>query len=208
MISKFIHKLYYLYSDQLLMTMSSVLILQNAWINALARRALVINGIFRSMAARRGERPGLWWSEKKEKTEEFRTPPAELGLGLENRLTAHVGLLSGGQRQAVTLLMATLRRPELLLLDEHTAALDPKTAAKVLDMTERIVTAKKLTTLMITHNMKDAIAHSNRLIMMNEGHIILDIAGEEKKKLTKKDLLDRFAALAGQQEETDAVLLS
>lgn len=152
-----------------------------------------------AMAARRGDRPGLSWSEKQEKTEEFRTLLAELGLGLENRLTAHVGLLSGGQRQAVTLLMATLRRPELLLLDEHTAALDPKTAAKVLDMTERIVTAKKLTTLMITHNMRDALRFGNRLVMMHNGAPVVDVRGEEKKKLTPADLLRLF------EEAGDAV---
>ena len=132
----------------------------------------------------------------------------QLDMGLENRMKNPVGLLSGGQRQALTLLMATMVPPQLLLLDEHTAALDPATAAKVLELSDKIVEENGLTALMITHNMKDAIAHGNRLIMMNEGHIILDIAGEEKKKLTKKDLLDRFAALAGQQEETDAVLLS
>ena len=138
----------------------------------------------------------------------YRQHLAALDLGLEDRMSSKVGLLSGGQRQALTLLMATLKKPRLLLLDEHTAALDPKTAFKVLELTQEIVTENHLTTFMVTHNMKDAIAHGNRLIMMNEGHIILDIAGEEKKKLTKKDLLDRFAALAGQQEETDAVLLS
>ena len=123
-------------------------------------------------------------------------------------MTSKVGLLSGGQRQALTLLMASLKRPQLLLLDEHTAALDPATAAKVLDLADRIVAENGLTCMMITHNMRDAINHGNRLIMMNEGKIILDIAGEEKKKLTKRELLDRFAALAGTQEETDAVLLS
>ena len=138
----------------------------------------------------------------------FRAQLRELNMGLEDRLRQPVGLLSGGQRQALTLLMASLQKPKLLLLDEHTAALDPATAAKVLELSDKIVEENGLTALMITHNMKDAIAHGNRLIMMNEGHIILDIAGEEKKKLTKKDLLDRFAALAGQQEETDAVLLS
>ena len=123
-------------------------------------------------------------------------------------MTSKVGLLSGGQRQAVTLLMASLQKPKVLLLDEHTAALDPKTAAKVLALTDKIITENHLTAMMVTHNMRDAIAHGNRLIMMNNGKVILNIAGEEKKKLTKKDLLDRFAALAGQQEETDAVLLS
>lgn len=152
-----------------------------------------------AMAARRGDMPGLAWSEKKERTEQFRAMLAELGLGLENRLTAHVGLLSGGQRQAVTLLMATLRRPELLLLDEHTAALDPKTAAKVLEMTERIVSAKKLTTLMITHNMRDALRYGNRLIMMHNGRPVVDVSGEEKARLTPPDLLRLF------EEAGDAV---
>ena len=119
-----------------------------------------------------------------------------------------VGLLSGGQRQALTLLMATMVPPQLLLLDEHTAALDPATAAKVLELSDRIVRENQLTAMMITHNMKDAIVHGNRLIMMNEGHIILDIEGEEKKKLTKQDLLEKFAEVAGAQVESDEVLLS
>ena len=119
-----------------------------------------------------------------------------------------VGLLSGGQRQALTLLMASLQKPKLLLLDEHTAALDPATAAKVLELSDRIVRENQLTAMMITHNMKDAIVHGNRLIMMNEGHIILDIEGEEKKKLTKQDLLEKFAEVAGTQVESDEVLLS
>ena len=161
-----------------------------------------------ALAARRGQHRGLKWGITKAERAEYQKRLHALDLGLEDRMTAKVGLLSGGQRQALTLLMAALQQPKLLLLDEHTAALDPRTAAKVLDLSDRIVQEHGLTTLMITHNMKDAIAHGNRLIMMNEGHIILDIAGEEKKKLTKKDLLDRFAALAGQQEETDAVLLS
>ena len=138
----------------------------------------------------------------------FREKLAQLELGLEDRMDHPVGLLSGGQRQALTLLMATLVTPRLLLLDEHTAALDPTTAAKVLELSDKIVEENGLTAMMITHNMTDAIRHGNRLIMMNEGRIILDIAGEEKKKLTKRDLLERFAALAGVQEETDAVLLS
>ena len=138
----------------------------------------------------------------------YREKLKELGLGLEDRLQVKVGLLSGGQRQALTLLMASLRKPKLLLLDEHTAALDPATAAKVLELSDQIVSENNLTTLMITHNMTDAIRHGNRLIMMNEGRIILDIEGEEKKHLTKKDLLDKFALIAGKQEETDAVLLS
>ena len=123
-----------------------------------------------------------------------------LDLGLEDRLTSRVGLLSGGQRQALTLLMASLVKPKLLLLDEHTAALDPKTAAKVLDATEKIVNRDHLTTLMITHNMKDAIAHGNRLIMMKDGKIILDITGEEKKKLTVEELLEKFNSASGGEE--------
>ncbi|MBQ2596542.1 MAG: ATP-binding cassette domain-containing protein [Oscillospiraceae bacterium] len=161
-----------------------------------------------ALAARRGERRGLKWGISREEKEAYHEKLKELGLGLEERMTSKVGLLSGGQRQALTLLMASLKRPQLLLLDEHTAALDPATAAKVLDLSDRIVAENGLTCMMITHNMRDAINHGNRLIMMNEGKIILDIAGEEKKKLTKRELLDRFAALAGTQEETDAVLLS
>ena len=161
-----------------------------------------------ALAARRGERRGLKWGISRDEKELFHEKLKELGLGLEDRMTSKVGLLSGGQRQALTLLMASLKRPQLLLLDEHTAALDPATAAKVLEISDRIVTENGLTCMMITHNMKDAIKHGSRLIMMNEGKIILDIAGEEKKQLTKKDLLDRFAALSGTQEETDSVLLS
>ena len=161
-----------------------------------------------ALAARRGRRRGLSWGITRAEREEYRERLSTLGLGLEDRMTSKVGLLSGGQRQALTLLMASLRRPELLLLDEHTAALDPATAAKVLELSDRIVAENHLTAMMITHNMRDAITHGNRLIMMNAGRIILDISGEEKRKLTKQDLLDRFAALAGQQEETDSVLLS
>lgn len=161
-----------------------------------------------ALAARRGQRRGLSWGVTRREREAYREKLKTLGLGLEDRMTAKVGLLSGGQRQALTLLMASLKRPELLLLDEHTAALDPATAEKVLELSDRIVAENHLTALMITHNMRDAITHGNRLIMMNAGRVILDISGEEKKKLTKRDLLDRFAALAGQQEETDAVLLS
>ena len=161
-----------------------------------------------ALAARRGQRRGLTWGVTNAEREEYHEQRKMLGLGLEDRVTAKVGLLSGGQRQALTLLMASLKRPKLLLLDEHTAALDPTTAAKVLELSDKIVEENGLTAMMITHNMTDAIRHGNRLIMMNEGRIILDIAGEEKKKLTKRDLLERFAALAGVQEETDAVLLS
>ena len=161
-----------------------------------------------ALAARRGQRRCLKWGVTNAEREEYHEKLKMLGLGLEDRMTAKVGLLSGGQRQALTLLMASLKRPKLLLLDEHTAALDPTTAAKVLELSDKIVEENGLTAMMITHNMTDAIRHGNRLIMMNEGRIILDIAGEEKKKLTKRDLLERFAALAGVQEETDAVLLS
>ena len=160
-----------------------------------------------ALATRRGKprtlRPGI---SKKER-EQYRELLKILDLGLEDRLTSKVGLLSGGQRQALTLLMATLQKPRLLLLDEHTAALDPKTAAKVLDATERIVQKDNLTTLMITHNMKDAIAHGNRLIMMYEGRIVLDIAGEEKKKLTVEQLLARFGQATGSDEADDKLLL-
>ena len=161
-----------------------------------------------ALALRRGKPRGFRWGISKAERELYREKLASLGLGLEDRMTTKVGLLSGGQRQAITLLMASLQKPKLLLLDEHTAALDPATAAKVLELSDRIVTENNLTALMITHNMTDAIRHGSRLIMMNQGKIILDISGEEKKQLTKRDLLDRFAALAGVQEETDAVLLS
>ncbi len=159
-----------------------------------------------ALAKRRGKhrtlRPGITREEREGYIELLKV----LELGLENRLTAKVGLLSGGQRQALTLLMASLVKPDLLLLDEHTAALDPKTAAKVLEATERIVQRDRLTTLMITHNMKDAIAHGNRLIMMSEGRIVLDIAGEEKRHLKVKDLLDRFESAGG--EASDQMLLA
>lgn len=145
-----------------------------------------------AIANRKGKRRTLRWGMKKQEKANYQTLLAQLDLGLENRLTSKVGLLSGGQRQALTLLMATLQKPKLLLLDEHTAALDPKTAAKVLEITDRIVSEKNLTTIMITHNMKDAIAHGNRLIMMNEGKIIADISGVEKEKLTVEDLLKMF----------------
>ena len=161
-----------------------------------------------ALAARRGQRRGLSWGVTNAEREEYHERLKILGLGLEDRMTSKVGLLSGGQRQAVTLLMAVLRKPKLLLLDEHTAALDPGTAAKVLELSDKIVQENNLTTLMITHNMKDAIRHGNRLIMMNEGHIILDIEGEEKKKLTKRELIDRFAQSAGYALESDQTLLS
>ena len=161
-----------------------------------------------ALAYRRGKKRGLRWGVTAAEREFYREKLATLGLGLEDRLTAKVGLLSGGQRQALTLLMASLQTPKLLLLDEHTAALDPATAQKVLELSDRIISENKLTALMITHNMSDAIRHGNRLIMMDRGRIVLDISGEEKRRLTKADLLARFAEKAGVQEETDSVLLS
>lgn len=161
-----------------------------------------------ALAARRGQKRGLGPGITKKEREGYREKLAQLGLGLENRMTTRVGLLSGGQRQALTLLMATLKQPKLLLLDEHTAALDPKTAAKVLEATNKIVNDNHLTTLMITHNMRDAIANGNRLIMMNNGHVILDISGEEKKNLTVDDLLEKFAEASGEGFANDRALLS
>ncbi len=161
-----------------------------------------------ALAKRRGKLRSLRAGITRKEREEYRELLKILDLGLEDRLTSKVGLLSGGQRQALTLLMATLKKPKLLLLDEHTAALDPKTAAKVLDITEKIVNRDHLTTLMITHNMHDAIVHGNRLIMMMEGRIILDIEGEEKKKLTVRNLLDQFEKASGQEFSNDAALLS
>ena len=161
-----------------------------------------------ALAARRGEKRTLRWGIKKSEREQFKELLRPLGLGLEDRLTAKVGLLSGGQRQALTLLMASLKKPKVLLLDEHTAALDPKTAAKVLELSDQIVEEHKLTTLMVTHNMKDAIAHGNRLIMLDAGRVILDIRGEDKKKLTVPDLLARFTAASGEEVESDRLLLA
>ena len=161
-----------------------------------------------ALAARRGKLRGLKSGITASEKEEYRNLLKILDLGLEDRLTSKVGLLSGGQRQAVTLLMATLRKPKLLLLDEHTAALDPKTAAKVLDTTDMIVGRDNLTTIMITHNMRDAIAHGNRLIMMDSGHIILDIKGEEKKNLTVDDLLQKFAIASGEELDNDRMMLT
>ena len=160
-----------------------------------------------ALANRRGLKRSLKWGVTNADRELFVEKLKILNLGLEDRLTAKVGLLSGGQRQALTLLMATLQRPKLLLLDEHTAALDPKTAEKVLEATETIVNSQKLTTLMVTHNMKDAINHGNRLIMMNEGHVVLDIKGEEKKHLTVEDLLHQFERVSGQEFASDKALL-
>jgi putative ABC transport system ATP-binding protein len=161
-----------------------------------------------AIAARRCKKRTLKWSITAAERKHFREMLSVLDLGLEDRMTAKVGLLSGGQRQALTLLMATLQQPKLLLLDEHTAALDPKTAAKILEITDKIVSENNLTTLMVTHNMKDAIAHGNRLIMLNNGHIILDISGEEKKNLTVEMLLEQFAKASGQEFASDRALLS
>lgn len=160
-----------------------------------------------AIASRRGKRLGLGWSSSKGDRERFTELLKGLDLGLENRLTSKVGLLSGGQRQALTLLMATLNQPKLLLLDEHTAALDPKTAAKVLALTEKIVAQHRLTTLMITHNMKDALRFGNRLIMLHNGNIIIDVAGEEKKNLTTIDLLNMFEKASGDEMANDRMLL-
>ena len=161
-----------------------------------------------ALAARRGMKRTLRIGITKAEREEYKEQLKILGLGLENRMTSKVGLLSGGQRQALTLLMATLRKPKLLLLDEHTAALDPKTAEKVLEATERIVAKDKLTTVMITHNMRDAIAHGNRLIMMYDGKILIDVSGEEKKNLTVEQLLALFSKASGSDEADDKLLLS
>lgn len=161
-----------------------------------------------ALAFRRGQRRTLKWGTTSAEKSMFRERLSTLGLGLEDRMTTKVGLLSGGQRQALTLLMASLRKPKLLLLDEHTAALDPSTAAKVLDLSDKIISEDSLTAMMITHNMHDAITHGNRLIMMNEGKIILDISGEEKKKLTVEHLLEKFEQVSGSKLENDRMLLS
>ncbi len=161
-----------------------------------------------ALAARRGKSRGLRWGITKEEKEWYYHLLKELDLGLEDRMTAKVGLLSGGQRQALTLLMATMQKPKLLLLDEHTAALDPKTAATVLDATEKVIKENNLTTMMVTHNMRDAIVHGNRLIMMNEGKIILNISGEEKKNLTIEDLLHKFEEVSGTEFTNDQAILS
>lgn len=160
-----------------------------------------------AIASRRGIKRKFVKGVKKSDREEYKALLASLELGLENRLSTKVGLLSGGQRQAVTLLMATMNKPKLLLLDEHTAALDPKTAAKVLDLTDQIVNKNTLTTVMITHNMKDAIQHGNRLIMMHEGKIIIDVSGEEKKQLTVEMLLSLFTRASGSGIVNDRMVL-
>ena len=161
-----------------------------------------------AIAARRGEKRGLSWGITHQERDTYRELLKTLDLGLEDRLTSKVGLLSGGQRQAITLLMASIKKPKLLLLDEHTAALDPKTAAKVLEISDKIISENHLTAMMVTHNMKDAIVHGNRLIMMHEGKVILNISGEEKKKLTVKDLLEQFEKVSGEEFANDKALLS
>ena len=162
-----------------------------------------------AIAARRGKKRSLRWGVTNAEYDKYREMLKQFDLGLEDRMTSKVGLLSGGQRQAITLLMATIKKPQLLLLDEHTAALDPKTAAKVLELSDKIIAENKLTALMVTHNMHDAIAHGNRLIMMNNGKIIFDIQGEEKKKLKTSDLLEKFSVASGGQElDNDRMLLS
>ena len=161
-----------------------------------------------ALALRRGNRRGLSWGITEKEKVQFKEALKTLDLGLEDRVTSKVGLLSGGQRQAVTLLMATLKQPKLLLLDEHTAALDPKTAAKVLELSEKIINEQHLTALMVTHNMKDAIRYGNRLIMMHEGHVIFDVSGEEKKSLTVEELVSKFSTASGTEFANDRALLS
>ncbi|HJA81701.1 MAG TPA: ABC transporter ATP-binding protein [Candidatus Mediterraneibacter intestinipullorum] len=160
-----------------------------------------------AIASRRGAHRGLRWGISKKEREEYKQQLGELKLGLEDRLSSKVGLLSGGQRQAITLLMAAARKPKLLLLDEHTAALDPKTASKVLEISDKIIAEHSLTAMMVTHNMKDAIAHGNRLIMMHEGRIIYDVSGEEKKKLHVSDLLAKFEEASGDEFSNDRMML-
>ena len=161
-----------------------------------------------ALAYRRGQKRGLSWGVTAKEREIFHDALKRLGLGLEDRMSSKVGLLSGGQRQALTLLMATLKKPELLLLDEHTAALDPKTAYKVLSLTEEIISEQHLTALMVTHNMKDAIQIGNRLIMMHEGRVIYDVKGEEKKKLQIEDLLHKFEEVSGEEFANDRMMLA
>ena len=160
-----------------------------------------------AIAARRGQRRGLRWGISRKEREEFKKTLGALGLGLEERISTKVGLLSGGQRQAVTLLMAAIKKPKLLLLDEHTAALDPKTAKKVLEISDKIIEENQLTAMMVTHNMKDAIAHGNRLIMMHEGRIIYDVSGEEKRQLHVSDLLKKFEEVSGGELDNDRMML-
>ena len=160
-----------------------------------------------ALAARRGQRRGLKWGVTKSEKKKYREMLAKLDLGLEDRMTSKVGLLSGGQRQALTLLMASFHQPKLLLLDEHTAALDPKTAAKVLDLTVKIVEEEKLTAMMVTHNMKDALRIGNRLIMLHNGNIILDLSKEEKQNMEVSDLLKMFERASGEEMDNDRMLL-
>lgn len=160
-----------------------------------------------ALALRRGKKRGLGWGIKKAEKEQFKESLKILGLGLEDRMTTKVGLLSGGQRQALTLLMATIQKPKILLLDEHTAALDPKTAKNVLELSDELIRTNKLTTMMITHNMNDAIKYGNRLIMMDKGRIIFDVSGEEKKKLTTRQLVEMFSASSGEEFANDRTLL-
>ena len=161
-----------------------------------------------AIAARRGQLRGLRWGISRKEKEQYRELLKSLDLGLEDRMTAKVGLLSGGQRQALTLLMASIKKPKLLLLDEHTAALDPKTAAKVLDISQKLICENNLTAMMVTHNMKDAIAYGNRLIMMHEGRIIFDVSGEEKKALTVDALIQKFSQTSGQEFSNDRARLN
>ena len=161
-----------------------------------------------AIAYRRGKVRGLGWGIRKDEREKYRELLREFDLGLEDRLTAKVGLLSGGQRQALTLLMASLQKPKLLLLDEHTAALDPKTAEKVLRLSDKIVAENNLTTLMVTHNMRDAITHGSRLIMMSNGHVVVDVSGEEKKNLTVEQLIEMFSTASGSEFSNDSAILS
>lgn len=161
-----------------------------------------------ALAARRGQHRTLKWGITSKERAQYKEMLARLDLGLEDRLNSKVGLLSGGQRQAVTLLMAAMKNPKILLLDEHTAALDPKTAAKVLEITDEIVNENRLTTLMITHNMRDAIAHGNRLVMMNAGKIVVDVSGEDKKNLTVETLLSLFSKASGSEFLNDRAILS
>ena len=161
-----------------------------------------------ALAFRRGEKRGLSWGIKKSEKELYKEILAKLGLGLQTRMTSKVGLLSGGQRQALTLLMATLKKPKLLLLDEHTAALDPQTAKTVLDLTQQIVAEQNLTAMMVTHNMKDALNIGNRLIMMHSGRVIYDVSGEEKKELKVEDLLRKFEEASGGEFANDRMMLA
>ena len=161
-----------------------------------------------AMAYRRGKKRGLRWGITQSEKVDYKEKLKQFDLGLENRMSTKVGLLSGGQRQAITLLMATLQQPKVLLLDEHTAALDPKTAATVLSLTEKIVQENELTTIMVTHNMRDAIRCGNRLVMMHEGRIIYDVRGEEKKALHVSDLLKKFEEVSGEEFANDRMMLS